>query len=114
MSFAGTGMVISWNDRGYGFIRDDTDKERDLFVHAKDARDVNTRRPEARVRYGVVSTDRGFQAVKVQLLPDGPEQADECDVLTEEEFLAELRQIDWFAVPQGLVSMARKHGWVDG
>ncbi len=115
MSFAGTGAVISWNERGYGFIRDDTEQGRDLFVHAKDAKDGNARKVNARVAYTVASSERGFQAVAVRVLAQqSPEPDEVCDVLTEEEFLAELRQVDLFAVPQGLVAMARKHGWVDG
>jgi cold shock CspA family protein len=117
VGFAGTGTVISWNDAGYGFIRDDTWQERDLYAHAKDIRDGGARRVSARVTYQVSESPKGMQALNVRLLPARPAASppDECDVLTEEELRAELAGLSSQMVSvAAFVAAARRHGWVDG
>jgi cold shock CspA family protein len=116
VGFSGTGTVISWNDAGYGFVRDDTWRERDIYAHAKDIRDGGARKVGARVRYQVVESPKGMQALEVRLLPpqDSP-PADECDVLTERELRAELAALSSQMVSvAAFVAAARRHGWVDG
>ncbi len=111
MEFAGTGCVISWNDdRGYGFIRDSLITEKDLFAHAKDTQDGSIRKVGSRVSYQVVSTGKGFQAVRI--CPEAP--AEECDVLTETEFRREMDQFGQQMVSMdAFLAAARKHGWVE-
>lgn len=115
MAFAGSGVVVLWDDRGFGFIRDDDSQERDLFVHAKDINNGAARRVKARVAYRVIHSPKGAQAVEVTLQKEAQHNEDgECDVLTEAEFLAELQQVNWLSAGTGLVLLARSHGWVDG
>lgn len=116
MEFAGTGSVISWNEeRGYGFIRDSFVTEKDLFAHAKDMPDGSVRKVGAQVSYQVVGTSKGFQAVRICPQPQEAAAAEECDVLTEEEFRREMALLGQQMVSvDAFLAAARKHGWIEG
>lgn len=63
------GTVIRWLDnRGYGFIKYDDDKE--VFVHNSDVEGKNSLTEGEKVEFEVIDTDRGQRAVKVKTITE--------------------------------------------
>jgi cold shock CspA family protein len=109
-----TGEVKNWLDeKGYGFIAEDGGA--DVFVHATSLpAGVKKLKPGDKVTYAVRQTDRGVQAANVRLGQE-LEFGDVPDLLTEAEFLAELRVIQpplREVHKQILLDKAFDHGWV--
>jgi len=56
-------------DKGYGFIEDDEDKDKDVFFHSsKVSSDFFALQIGAQVTYDLEETDRGSQAVNVAIV----------------------------------------------
>ncbi len=109
------GVVKAWiEDKGFGFLTEDDGP--DVFVHAKSLPDgLKQLDPGVRVQFEKKQTPRGVQALDVKLVTDWEDDVT-LEVLTEAEFLTELRVI----LPplrevhkQALLDNARGHGWVD-
>jgi cold shock CspA family protein len=110
------GAVKVWlGDKGYGFITEDDGD--DVFVHAKSLPPgIKQLSVGTRVRFEKKQTDRGVQAFSVVLgaFESVDDEEDFADVLTEAEFIKELRGI----LPplreihkQAILDLARNHGW---
>jgi CspA family cold shock protein len=112
------GTVKAWmEDRGFGFITEDGGG--DVFAHVKSLPSgVKQLAPKTRVSFEKKHTERGVQAVNIVLGEsaegDGPELP--CDLLSEAEYLTELRVIQpplREVHKQALLDSAKEHGWVD-
>lgn len=142
---ATTGKILRFDEfRGYGFIAPD-DGGDDVFMHANDLRDEKYLfRPGARVAFEVEDGDRGLKASDVRIVErvtgmpgrpatpamlarSGPADEDDglCDVLSIEEFRAELTETLIEAAPsltaaqivqvrQRLLDVAKSHNWLEG
>jgi cold shock CspA family protein len=65
-----TGVLVSWNARGFGFIRPaGGGRDNDVFIHASKLAD-SARVPGARLRFGLTHTAKGRQAVWAALIDD--------------------------------------------
>ena len=62
---------VKWfnNERGYGFVLDDDDPETEFFVHFSSVKmeGYKTLRAGQRVTFELRETDKGTQAVEVEL-----------------------------------------------
>ena len=114
-----TGTVKRFNpDNHYGFIAPDSGGD-DVHLHERalrDQRDVSRLSRGVRVSYEVRRSERGLRAVDVRLLDAGQPGSDEADVLSEGEFREAVYSLLNDSMAQfkdGLVALARKHGWVE-
>lgn len=116
--------------RGYGFIAPDAGGE-DVFVHANELAAVEAQiSPGTRVSFETIDGERGLKAYDVQLIdtpPSSPAAAaadDECEILSEKEYLAEVTERLLTVVPTltgaqitavrtAVAGLARGHGWLD-
>ncbi len=126
-----SGKVVSWKaDKGYGFVSPLEGDGEDVFLHVAEMAEGNPSsllRRGVNVEYDEEVTDRGVKAVRVRFplaervevrgvsgqLPDTLDRADECDLLTAEEYGRELVVILDYASSR-IRELAKKHGWVDG
>lgn len=144
-----TGKVIRFDEfKGYGFVAPDEGGE-DVFIHVNDLDfDKRLLAPGVRVEYVAVEGDRGLKATQVHIIdgpastalvsrhkPDVPfhnvaisehQQLDdvECDVLSEEDFTAELTEALLSAngtlsatqildVRSAMLRLALDHKWIE-
>jgi cold shock CspA family protein len=132
-----TGKIVRFDpEKGYGFIRPDGGGD-DLFVHTNDLFfEKAEARPGVHVRYNAEEGDRGAKASEVELVdpvvhhesepraagPAGP-AADGGDILTEQEFLAEVTEgllacsptltgAQIVEIRAALLRAADQHGWI--
>jgi CspA family cold shock protein len=136
-----TGKVLQFDaSRGYGFVAADDGGE-DIFLHASvfggDPGDLT---PGTPLEFEIMAGDRGRKAFAVRFAPDSPaprqvtipQQAtavidDEqlCDVLSQSEFAGMLTEMLLKTIPaltgpqilevrQGVLNLAKKHGWLEG
>jgi cold shock CspA family protein len=131
------GKIIRFDaTRGYGFIAPEPGGE-DVFVHVNDLGfDEALMSVGTRVEFEMVASDRGPKAYDVRVMENGAEKPevvpavavpstdDECEVLSEREFGAELVEVLLAAVPSltgtqivavrtAALRLARSHGWLD-
>jgi cold shock CspA family protein len=102
---------------GYGFIKPDGGGP-DIFFHIQDAAGRRPFHEGDRVEFEVGSKAGKTRAVGLRLAGQGPAPADgppdgECEVVTEDEFLAKLEGL-FREVTHEIVSWARRNGWVEG
>ena len=60
-----TGIVAQFGTKGYGFITGDDGEK--YFVHQKNVYNKSRLRPDTRVKYKVVTSEKGLVAVDVKL-----------------------------------------------
>jgi CspA family cold shock protein len=131
------GKVVRFDrTRGYGFIAPESGGE-DVFVHANELDALESAiGPGTKVSFQTIDGERGLKAYDVRLVdpiarPEhnkAPTVAavadDECEVLAEHEFLAEVTEQLIAAVPTltgaqiatvrtNVAGIARSHGWLE-
>jgi CspA family cold shock protein len=136
-----TGKVLQFDaGRGYGFVAAD-DGGDDVFLHASvfDG-DSSELVPGIPLEFEIMAGDRGRKAYSVRFAEEKSapmpqpvlslqafsvtEEDQMCDVLSQEEFAAELTELllttkptltgqQILEVRQGMLESARKRGWVD-